>query len=72
MRFNPPAMIACTCKLKHVKAFKYLGIVFTAWGRGSGEGGGSFSEAQNTLAGQAQKTIFKLNKYLYKSTFVSS
>ena len=46
-----------------VRSFKYLGIVFTT--------GGSFSEAQTTLAGQAQKTIFKLNKYLYKFTFVS-
>ena len=46
-----------------VKTFKYLGIVFTT--------GGSFSEAQNTLAGQAQKAIFKLNKYLYKFTFVA-
>ena len=33
--------------------------------------GCSFSEAQNTLAGQAQKAIFKLNKYLYKFTFIS-
>ena len=33
--------------------------------------GGSFSEAQNTLAGQAQKAILKLNKYLYKFTFIS-
>ena len=46
-----------------VRSFKYLGIVFTA--------GGSFSEAQTTLAGQAQKVIFKLNKYLYKFMFVS-
>ena len=46
-----------------VKDFKYLGIVFTS--------GGSFSEAQNTLAGQAQKAIFKLNKYLYKFTYIS-
>ena len=46
-----------------VKSFKYLGIVFTV--------GGSFSEAQNTLAWQAQKAIFKLNKYLYKFTFIS-
>ena len=49
--------------LEIIKAFKYLGIVFTA--------GGSFSEAQNTLAGQAQKAIFKLNKCLYKFSFVS-
>ena len=39
-----------------VKSFKYLGIVFTT--------GGSFAEAQSTLAGQAQKGIFTLNKYL--------
>ena len=46
-----------------VRSFKYLGIVFTT--------GGSFSEAQTTLAGQAQKAILKLNKYLYKFTYVS-
>ena len=49
--------------LEIVKSFKYLGVVFTVVG--------SFSEAQNTLAGQAQKAIFKLNKYLYKFTFIS-
>ncbi|MCG8034648.1 MAG: endonuclease/exonuclease/phosphatase family protein, partial [Candidatus Thiodiazotropha taylori] len=49
--------------LEIVSKFRYLGIVFTA--------GGSFSEAQNTLAGQAQKAIFKMNKYLYKFTFLS-
>ena len=49
--------------LEIVKEFKYLGIVFKS--------GGSFSEAQNTLAGQAQKAIFKLNKYLYKFTYIS-
>ena len=49
--------------LEIVKKFKYLGIVFTA--------GGSFSECQNTLAGQAQKAIFQLNRYLYKFTFLS-
>ena len=51
-----------------VKTFIYctlniIGIVFTT--------GGSFSEAQNTLAGQAQNAIFKLNKYLYKFMFVA-
>ena len=46
-----------------VSSFRYLGIVFTT--------GGSFSEAQTTLAGKAQKAIFKLNKYLYKFTFIS-
>ena len=32
--------------------------------------GGSFTETQNTLAGQAQKAIFKMNKYLYKFTYI--
>ena len=32
--------------------------------------GGSFSEAQTILAGQAQKAIFKLNSYLYKFTSI--
>lgn len=50
-------------QLEIVKSFRYLGIVFTV--------GGSFTEAQNTLSGQAQKAIFKLNKYLYKFTFIS-
>ena len=49
--------------LEIVSKFKYLGVVFTA--------GGSFSEAQNTLAGQAQKAIFKMNKYLNKFTYLS-
>ena len=49
--------------LEIVSQFKYLGIVFTP--------GGSFSEAQTTLAGQAQKAIFKLNKYLYKFTYIT-
>ena len=43
--------------LEIVSKFKYLGIVFTS--------GGSFSEAQNTLAGQAQKAIFKMNTYVF-------
>ena len=50
-------------QLEIVKNFKYLGIVFTA--------GGSFAEAQNSLAGQAQKAIFKLNKYLYKFIYIT-
>ena len=50
-------------QLEIVRNFKYLGIIFTA--------GGSFSETQNTLLGQAQKAIFKLNKYLYRFTFIS-
>ena len=49
--------------LEIVSKFMYLGIVFTT--------GGSFSEAQKTLAGQAQKAIFKMNKYLHKFTFLS-
>ena len=40
-----------------VSKFSYLGVVFSS--------GGSFSNCQSTLAGQAQKAIFKLNKYLY-------
>lgn len=49
--------------LEIVSKFKYLGIVFTT--------GGSFAETQSTLAGQAQKAIFKMNKYLYKFTHLS-
>ena len=37
--------------LEIVSTMRYLGIVFTP--------GGSLSEAQNTLAGQAQKAIFQ-------------
>ena len=48
--------------LEIVSRFKYLGVVFTT--------GGSFSDAQNTLAGQAQKAIFTLSKYLQKFTFI--
>ena len=33
--------------------------------------GGSFSLAQNTLSGQAQKAIFRMNSYLYKFTDIS-
>ena len=49
--------------LEIVKRFNYLGVVFTS--------GGSLTEAQKTLAGQALKAVFKLNKYLYKFTFIS-
>ena len=49
--------------LEIVSKFKYLGIVFTM--------SGSFAETQSTLAGQAQKAIFKMNKYLYKFTYLS-
>lgn len=44
-------------ELEIVSSFSYLGIVFTP--------GGSFSNAQKTLSGQAQKAIFKLNRYLH-------
>ena len=50
-------------EIEIVKKFTYLGIVFTS--------GGSMTTAQNTLSGQAQKAIFKLNKYLYKFTYIS-
>ena len=50
-------------QLEIINKFRYLGVVFTA--------GGSFSECQNTLAGQAQKAIFQHSKYLYKFTFLS-
>ena len=49
--------------LEIVNTMRYLGIVFTP--------GGSFSEAQNTLAGQAQNSIFKMNKYLHKFIFLT-
>ena len=44
-------------ELEIVSSFSYLGIIFST--------GGSFSNAQKTLAGQAQKAVFKLNSYLY-------
>ena len=50
-------------ELSIVESFSYLGVVFTS--------GGSFSSAQSTLAGQAQKAIFRLNSYLYKFTDIS-
>ena len=43
--------------------FTYLGIVFST--------GSSFSEAQSALSGQALKTIFQMNKFLHKFTFLS-
>ena len=46
-----------------MNTFSYLGIVFSP--------GGSFSNTQITLAGQALKAIFKLNSYLYKFTNIS-
>ena len=50
-------------ELEIVNTFSYLGIIFSP--------GSSFSNTQITLAGQAQKTIFKLNTYLYKFTNIS-
>ena len=45
-------------EIEIVNKYSYLGIVFTT--------GGSFSEAQITLSGQAQKAIFKLKRNLTK------
>ena len=42
-------------ELSIVSTFSYLGIVFST--------GGSFSEGYKTLADQALKAIFKLNRY---------
>jgi len=51
------------CEIEIVNKFNYLGVVFTS--------GGSFSEAQKTLAGQSLKAIFQMNTCLYKFTDVS-
>ena len=45
-----------------VKQFSYLGVVYTA--------GGLCHQTQKTLAGQALKAIFAMNKYLYKFTYL--
>ena len=45
-------------EIEIVSEYSYLGILFTA--------GGSCLKTQNTLAGQALKAIFTLNKYLIK------
>jgi hypothetical protein len=50
--------------LEIVNRFCYLGVVFTS--------GGSFSEAQKTLASQAQKAAFKLKGYLFKFIDIST
>jgi len=50
-------------EIEIVKNFTYLGIVFST--------GGSFSEAQCALSGQALKAIFQMNKYLHKFTSLS-
>ena len=46
-----------------VNTFSYLGVVFSR--------SGSFSDCQKTLTGQAQKSIFKLNRYLYMFTNIT-
>lgn len=43
-----------------VNKFTYLGVVFST--------GDSFTETQTTLAGQARKALFLLEKYVYKFT----
>ena len=45
-----------------VGKFTYSGVVFST--------GGSFTEAQKTLSGQALKAMFKMNKHLYKFTSI--
>ena len=50
-------------EIEIVQQFSYLGVVFTS--------GGSFSNAQATLAGQAQKAIFKLKGYLERFTMLT-
>jgi len=50
-------------EIEIVKNFTYLGIVFST--------GGSFSEAQSALSGQALKAIFQMNTYLHKFTSLS-
>jgi len=45
-----------------VGKFTYFGVVFST--------GGSFTEAQKTLSGQALKAMFKMNKHLYKFTSI--
>ena len=50
-------------ELSIVSTFSYLGIVLST--------GGSFSECHKTLAGQAIKANFKLNRYLYNFTNIT-
>ena len=49
--------------LNIINTFSYLGVVFST--------SGSFSDCQKTLSGQAQKAIFKLNRYLYTFTNIT-
>ena len=46
-----------------IVVFSYLGVVFSS--------GGSFNITEVTLAGKAQKAIYRLNKYLYNFPSVS-
>ena len=50
-------------EIEIVKNFTYLGMVFST--------GGSFSEAQSVLSGQALNAIFQMNKYLHKFTYLA-
>ena len=50
-------------EINNVNTFSYLCVVFST--------SGSFSDCQKTLSGQAQKAIFKLNKYLYTFTNIT-
>lgn len=50
--------------LEIVNKFTYLGVVFTP--------GGSFTETQNMLAGQARKALFMLDKYIYRFTTLTT
>ena len=50
--------------LKIQSKFTYLGAVFTT--------GGSFTETQNMLAGQARKALFILEKYVYNFTTLTT
>ena len=50
-------------ELEIVNKFCYLGILFSP--------GLSYTDAHNTLAGQALKALFKLNGYLYKFVDIS-
>ena len=50
-------------RLEIVKSFSYVGVVVSS--------GGFFNTTEVTLAGKAQKAIFKLNKKLYKFSSVS-
>ena len=50
-------------ELEIVSKFCYLGLVFTT--------GGSFSDAQATIAGQALKSTFIMKRYLHKFNDIS-